>query len=735
MEVFQDICHRERCPYALVGEATEEERLVLGDAHFDNQPIDLPMPLLFGKPPRMLREVRHHPFHKPELELDAIDPGEAVRRVLHLPAVADKTFLVTIGDRSITGMVVRDQMVGPWQVPVADVAVTSADLLGYRGEAMAIGERTPLAVIDAPASGRMAVGEAITNLAAAPVAELGDIKLSANWMAAAGHGADDAALFDTVRAVGLELCPALGIAVPVGKDSLSMQTRWNHEGETRLMTAPLSLVVSAFAPVTDVRRTLTPLLRTDLGDSDLILVDLGKGANRLGGSALAQVYRQVGDRAPDLDDPLMLRHFFSAIQELNRDGLLMAYHDRSDGGLLAAVCEMAFAGHCGVMLDLDDIAAEPLSALFCEELGAVIQVSHQDTDEVMKVLGDYGLGHHSHVIGSPNTSDHIVFRFGGQMVLDRPRIELQKFWSETSYRMQRLRDNPDCAEEAFARIAETTDPGIQVSSAFDLEENPAAPFINAGVRPRLAVLREQGVNGQLEMAAAFDRAGFDCRDVHMTDLMDGRVDLAEFKGLAACGGFSYGDVLGAGEGWAKSALFHPAARAQLEAFFNRSDTFALGVCNGCQMLSNLHELIPGAEHWPHFVRNRSEQFEARLALVEVSSSPSILLPGMEGARLPIVVAHGEGRAEFPGGLSDKVRALVSLRYVENDGQTADRYPANPNGSPEGITGLCSADGRVTIMMPHPERVFRSVQHSWHPDEWGENGPWMRLFWNARAWLE
>ena len=731
------ICERERCPYAVVGEATEDEQLVLTDEHFGDKPIDMPMSLLFGKPPRMVRDVERLGFQQPPLDLPPLSLTEAAHRVLRLPTVANKGFLVTIGDRSITGQVARDQMVGPWQVPVADLAVTISDYSGVSGEAMAMGERSPVALIDPAASGRMAVGEAITNMAAAAIDRISDIRLSANWMAAAGHPGEDAGLFDTVRAVGMELAPALGVAVPVGKDSMSMKTLWaDSDGRPREMTAPLSLIVSAFAPVRDTGRTLTPQLRTDLGDTDLILIDLGGGRNRLGASCLAQVYGQVGDVAPDLDDPQLLVRLFAAVQELNFEGLLLAYHDRSDGGLFVTLCEMAFAGHCGMVVDLDLIGPDNLAALFNEELGAVIQVRHTDTDDVLKMLKDQGLGGCSLVIGTLQESDCILFRRRGSEVFSAPRMELQQIWSETNLHMQALRDNPDCAREEFERITDATDPGLTVALEFDPDDDVAAPYILSGARPRLAVLREQGVNGQLEMAAAFHQAGFECVDVHMSDIISGRTGLEGFRGLAACGGFSYGDVLGAGEGWAKSILFNPRARDQFRAFFEQPDTFALGVCNGCQMLSNLHELIPGADHWPHFVRNRSEQFEARMVMVEVASSPAVLLDGMAGSRLPVVVAHGEGRAEFR---DDKhlssVAPRVVLRYVENDGSIAERYPANPNGSPGGITGLTTTDGRVIVMMPHPERLFRALQHSWRPDHWADDGPWMRLFRNARVWVD
>jgi len=737
LDVFRRICERERCPFAVVGKATAEEHLRLDDSHFGGTPIDMPLSLLFGKPPRMLRDVERLDFHGPDLELTGVTLKEAVHRVLRLPTVANKGFLITIGDRSITGQVARDQMVGPWQVPVADVAVTISDYVGVTGEAMALGERTPLAVIDAAASGRIAVGEAITNIAAAAVDEIADIRLSANWMAAAGHPGEDAGLFETVRAVGLKLCPELGVAIPVGKDSMSMKTLWSDsEGQQREMTAPLSLIVSAFAPVRDVGRTLTPQLRTDLGDTDLILVDLGEGRNRLGASCLAQVYGQVGRVAPDLNRPEMLKRFFTAVQELNKEGLILAYHDRSDGGLFVTLCEMAFAGHCGIAVDIHLVGRDDLAALFSEELGAVLQVRHTDTDDTLKTLADHGLGDDSLVLGTLREDDRLLFQRRNREILAVSRTELQQIWSETNLHMQIVRDNPDCAHEEFARIADADDPGLSATLGFDPQDDVSLPCIMRGVRPRLAVLREQGVNGQLEMAAAFHQAGFECVDVHMSDIVAGRVRLDQFRGLAACGGFSYGDVLGAGEGWAKSILFNERARAQFQAFFARQETFALGVCNGCQMLSNLHQLIPGADHWPHFVRNRSEQFEARLVMVEVTSSPSVLLSGMNGSRLPIVVAHGEGRAEFRDARHlARIEPRVAVRYVENSGAVAERYPANPNGSPGGITGLTTRDGRVTVMMPHPERLFRALQYSWRPDEWTEDGPWMRLFRNARVWVD
>ena len=753
---FEALCQRERCLYAVVGEATAEQRLILEDSYFNNKPIDMDLSVLLGKPPKMTRNVAHLARELPAFEPAGIDLNEAVLRVLRLPAVADKTFLIAIGDRTVGGMTARDQFVGPWQIPVADVAVTLAGFEEYRGEAFAMGERTPLALIDPAASGRMAIGEAITNIAAARIAEIGDIKLSANWMAPAGHPGEDAALYDTVWAVGMELCPELGISIPVGKDSMSMKTVWEEGGQKKEVTAPLSLIISAFAPCVDARRTLTPQLRTDAGDTDLILIDLGQGKNRLGGSALAQVYKQIGNEAPDVVSAAQLKGFFDTVQCLNAEGRILAYHDRSDGGLFATLCEMMFAGHCGASIDIDELCLERIrndaelsgkepvvppggytdrifGVLFSEELGAVLQVKRSDTAAVMEAFFATGLRGELHVIGTLNREDRLVIQRSDKEILGMPRIELQRAWSETTSRMQALRDNPQCAQQEYEHILDAGDPGLHTNLSFDLNDNVAAPFIAKGSRPRMAILREQGVNGQVEMGAAFDRAGFEAVDVHMSDVIEGRVALKDFHGLAACGGFSFGDVLGAGEGWAKSILFNARARDEFEAFFQRDDTFALGVCNGCQMMSNLHAIIPGAENWPHFVRNKSEQFEARFVMVEVTQSPSLFLDGMAGSRMPIVVAHGEGYAEF-GSEQQMNAAQVALRYVNNHGQPTGNYPANPNSSPRGITGLTTPDGRFTIMMPHPERVFRSVQHSWHPAEWREDGPWMRMFRNARKWV-
>ncbi|TRX73193.1 phosphoribosylformylglycinamidine synthase [Pseudomonas mangiferae] len=740
-ERFKAICERERCPFAVVGEAIEERRLTVADTHFGNDAVDMPLEVLLGKAPRMHRSAGREAALGDDFDGTGLDLAESVERVLRHPAVASKSFLITIGDRTITGLVARDQMVGPWQVPVADCAVTATSFDVHTGEAMAMGERTPLALLDAPASGRMAIGETLTNLAAARIEQLGDIKLSANWMAAAGHPGEDARLYDTVHAVGMELCPALGIAIPVGKDSMSMKTRWQEDGADKSVTAPLSLIVTGFAPVSDIRGTLTPQLRLDKGETDLILIDLGRGQNRLGGSILAQVHGKIGRQGPDVDDAEDLKAFFAVIQGLNADGHLLAYHDRSDGGLLTTVLEMAFAGHCGLDLALDPLAddrSELASVLFNEELGAVIQVRQDATPEVLAQFSAAGLDDCVAVIGQPVNGADVAIRFDGEQVFVGQRRLLQRQWSETSYRIQRLRDNAECAEQEFDALLDEDNPGLSVKLAYDVNQDVAAPYIKKGVRPSVAILREQGVNGQVEMAAAFDRAGFAAVDVHMSDVLAGRVDLADFKGLVACGGFSYGDVLGAGEGWAKSILFNARARDAFQAFFERKDSFALGVCNGCQMMSNLHELVPGSEAWPHFVRNRSEQFEARVAMVQVQESPSIFLRGMAGSRLPIAIAHGEGHAEFESEealLEADLSGCVALRFVDNHGKVSERYPANPNGSPRGITGLSSRDGRVTIMMPHPERVFRAVQNSWRPDDWQEDGGWLRMFRNARVWVD
>jgi len=732
---FTAICQRERCPFAVVGEATKEAHLRVDDRHFGNRPVDMPLNVLLGKPPRMQRDVQREAIEGDDFNGNAIELNEALNRVLHHPAVASKGFLITIGDRSITGQVVREQMVGPWQVPVADCAVTTSSFDGYSGEAMAVGERSPLALLNAPASARMAVAEAITNLAAAPIEQISDIKLSANWMAACGHTGEDAKLYDAVKAVGMELCPALGISIPVGKDSLSMQTRWQENGAEKSVISPLSLVISAFAKVSDVRRSLTPQLCLDESETRLILLDLGRAKNRLGGSILAQCFSQLGQETPDLDNPSDLKALFAAIQQLNQQGKLLAYHDRSDGGLLACVLEMAFAGHCGLELQLD--SPNPIAALFNEELGAVVQVRESDCAGVLAQLAVIGLQDCAYVIGRPIAGGQVTVNLQGKTLFSGERRLLQQAWSETSYRMQRLRDHEGCADEEFAALLDEANPGLASLPSFDPLENISAPYIGSA-KPKVAILREQGVNGQLEMAAAFDRAGFTAVDVHMSDMLSGRVTLQAFHGLAACGGFSYGDVLGAGGGWAKSILFNVKAREAFAAFFARSDRFALGVCNGCQMLSHLRDIIPGSAHWPRFVRNRSEQFEARLCMVEVQASPSIFLQGMQGSKLPVAVAHGEGFAEFKGEKALQTAELsgcIALRYVDNYGRVSEQYPANPNGSPNGITGLCNQDGRIMLMMPHPERVFRGVQNTWQSAaDSQEDAPWLRLFRNARVWL-
>ncbi|MDO6465244.1 phosphoribosylformylglycinamidine synthase [Pseudoalteromonas carrageenovora] len=733
---FEAICKRERAQYAVIGEATAEPHLTVADSHFDNNPVDLPLDVLLGKAPKMHRDVTSQQVTGTAIDASAIDVADAAQRLLRLPTIAEKTFLITIGDRSVTGLVARDQMVGPWQVPVANCAVTAATYDTYHGEAMSLGERTPAALLNYGASARLAVAESLTNIACANIGSLENIKLSANWMAAAGHPGEDAGLYEAVKAVGEELCPALGLTIPVGKDSMSMKTTWKNDDDSaeQSVTSPLSLIITAFGRVDDVRKTVTPQLRTDKGETSLILVDLGAGKNRMGASSLAQVYKQLGDVTPDVDSPELLKGFYNAMQALVADSKLLAYHDRSDGGLFTTVTEMAFAGHTGVTVDLAGLTGSDLEALYNEELGAVIQVANSDLDAVNAVFEQYGVAAISHVIGSLNSDDSIVFNRGEQTVLNHTRTELRTIWAETTYQMQARRDNPDCAKQEFDAKFDAKDPGLNVKLNFDLNEDIAAPYIATGAKPQMAILREQGVNSHLEMAAAFNRAGFAAVDVHMSDILEGRLTLEQFKGLVACGGFSYGDVLGAGEGWAKSILFNDMARDQFQNFFHREDTFSLGVCNGCQMLSTLKELIPGTEHWPRFVTNKSERFEARFSLVEIQENPSVFFNGMAGSRMPIAVSHGEGHAEFANDAATKAAlesGTVAVKFVDNYGNPTTQYPANPNGSPEGITGITSTDGRATVMMPHPERVFRAVANSWHPDDWKEDSPWMRMFRNAR----
>jgi phosphoribosylformylglycinamidine synthase len=794
---FRQLCERERCPFAVVGEATEKKQLVLEDAHFGNTPIDLPLDVLLGKPPRMHRTDTTLVRPLSALDLSTLDLTEAVHRVLLHPTVADKTFLISIGDRTLGGLIARDQMVGPWQVPVADCAVTAAAFDVYTGEAMAMGERTPVAVNHAAASARLAVGEALTNLAAAQVGDLGKVNLSANWMAAPALAGDGADLYAAVKAVGMELCPALGITIPVGKDSMSMSTAWADAatGESKRITAPVSLIISAFAPVTDIRLSLTPQLRYDpdftakdaknaksepsssetfanlapfavqnqdsltIGDTILLLIDLGRGKNRLGGSILAQVVSQTGEEPPDVDSPADLKNFWNVIQQLGREQKLLAYHDRSDGGLLATVVEMAFAGHVGVDLEIP-AGHNAFAALFNEELGAVLQVRAEDLDEVSLTLRKNGFKTCTTRLGTLNTHYALRIRRAGQEIFNESLTTLRALWSDVTHRIAALRDNPASADAEHQGRLDQQDPGITPLVTFDFTTKdtkrtkaetvepstarksgsepfvPLVPFVVKN-QPAVAILREQGVNGQLEMAAAFTRAGFRAVDVHMTDLLSGRVSLQDFRGFAACGGFSYGDVLGAGEGWAKSILFHDRARAEFAAFFQRADAFALGVCNGCQMVSNLKSIIPGADLWPRFVQNQSERYEGRFASVKIEASPSVLFTAMAGSVIPIAVAHGEGYAEFKDAAAlhaCNTSGLVAGRFVDNHHRVTEQYPLNPNGSPLGLTALTSTTGRVTIMMPHPERVHRSACMSWAPATWGEDSPWMKLFYNARDWV-
>jgi phosphoribosylformylglycinamidine synthase len=780
LATFAALCERERCPFAVVGEATEEKRLVLQDPHFNNTPIDLPLEVLLGKPPRMHRTDTTLARPLAPLALDGVTLAEAARRVLAHPAVADKTFLISIGDRTVTGLISRDQMVGPWQVPVADCAVTATAFDVYTGEAMSMGERTPVAVNSAAASARLAVGEALTNLAAAQIGDLGKVNLSANWMAAPALPGEGADLYAAVQAVGMELCPALGITIPVGKDSMSMSTVWKDQatGAQKHVTAPMSLIISAFASVTDIRQSLTPQLQSSgsfqlpreqdapaTSDTTLLLIDLGQGKNRLGGSILAQVVNQTGKAPADVDSPAQLKGFWNAIQQLGREEKILAYHDRSDGGLFATAVEMAFAGNTGLTLDLPT-TADAFAALFAEELGAVIQIRTDDLDDVSAILRANGLKTCVSQIGALNPHHAVVIRQGGRELLNESLTALRDIWSDVTRRMAGLRDNPQAAEQEHALRLDRTNPGISPKVTFDflnpiLQEktegtenanaakSPASDSFSVSsvsscktsgsARPPMAILREQGVNGEVEMAAAFTRAGFRSVDVHMTDILSGRVSLRDFRGLVACGGFSYGDVLGAGEGWAKSVLFNPRARDEFSAFFARPDTFALGVCNGCQMMSNLHSIIPGAENWPRFVQNQSERFEARVASLLIEKSPSVLFAGMEGSVLPIAVAHGEGFTEFPSAdaaAAFNTSGLVAARYVDNHHRATEHYPLNPNGSPFGTTAITTRDGRVTLMMPHPERVFRVVQQSYVPPAWRgqEDAPWLRLFRNARTWV-
>ena len=737
---FEQICQRERCLYCVIGDATESQHLKLTDNLLNNEsghPIDIDMGVLFGNPPKMHRKVIKEPIPNQSLDLSSIEITDAVTRLLHLPTIADKTFLITIGDRSVSGMISRDQMVGPWQVPVADVAVTTSSYEGYCGEAMAMGERTPIAILNPAASGRIAVGEVLTNIAAARIKDIKHIKLSANWMAAAGFAGQDAALYETVQAVGMDLCPALGISIPVGKDSMSMRTVWHEDDQQLTVASPVSLIVTGFAPVADVRKTLTPVL-TKSSSNLLLLVDLGEAHNRLGGSCLSQVYNAADSHTPDVNSAQLLKSYFDLIQQLNQDKLILAYHDRSDGGLIVSLLEMAFASRCGLDIDIEDIKGDPKSILFNEELGGVLQIAAEHEDTVRSYLEKFGLSHCSHFIGRAVESDHIEVSHTTETVFQARRTDLHRMWSSTSWQMQSMRDNPECAQQEYDRLLDKTEPGLYSKLTFDVSKDICAPYINSGVKPRVAILREQGVNSHTEMAAAFDRAGFHAIDVHMSDLVDARQSLDSFVGLVACGGFSFGDVLGAGQGWAKSILFNNQLQDQFSNYFEHTGKFSLGVCNGCQMMSAINSLIPGAQHWPQFVRNKSEQYEARQIMVKIESSPSIFFDQMAGSEFPVVVAHGEGQAVFESeqALNQTINdQLICARFIDNHGQVSEIYPFNPNGSTQGITALTSEDGRATILMPHPERVFRSVTNSWRSDQWEEDSPWMRIFRNARCWVD
>lgn len=735
LELFDELCQRERAPYAVIGEATAKQDLVLHDDHFGNDPIDLPLDVLLGKTPKMLRDVTTQKAVGDQFDAADVNLNEAIKRVLHLPTVAEKTFLITIGDRTVTGMVSRDQMVGPWQIPVADCAVTTASLDSYYGEAMSIGERAPVALLDFAASARLAVGEALTNIAANHIGDIKRIKLSANWMAAAGHAGEDAGLYEAVKAIGEELCPQLGLTIPVGKDSMSMKTTWQQDGQQKAMIAPLSLVISAFARVEDVRNTVTPVLKTSA--NRLLFIDLGCGKQSLGATALAQVYRQLGHLAADVRDVQVLANFYQAMQQLVENRQILAYHDRSDGGLIVTLLEMAFAGHCGLDIDISALGKQVIASLFTEELGAVIQVSESELASVKTCFEAFGLTQHIYDLGYALCGNEIVIRHDDQVIYNQTRSTLRTWWAETTWQMQRMRDNPACADSEHHAKQIEQDPGLNVKLTFDPSQDIAAPYIMKGIKPKIAILREQGVNSHVEMAAAFYRAGFDAFDVHMTDLLSGKTTLDNFNALVACGGFSYGDVLGAGEGWAKSILFNERVRQEFVSFFHRQDTLSLGVCNGCQMMSNLKDLIPGADLWPRFVRNLSERFEARFSLVKIEQSTSLLFEGMVGSHMPIAVSHGEGHVEVKD--LTHLQALeasnqIAMRFIDNFGSVTESYPANPNGSPNGITSVTTKDGRSTIMMPHPERVFRTVSNSWHPDNWGEDSPWMRIFRNARKQL-
>jgi phosphoribosylformylglycinamidine synthase len=725
INLFDQICLKERAPYAVLGSATDDRHLLLEDSHFKNKPIDLKMSLLFGSSPKTHKDVESLPNIEKAFNPSNIELEDAIKRLLNLPTIASKNFLITIADRSVTGLIARDQMIGPWQVPVADCAISLSDYEGYQGEAMSIGEKTPLSLINAAAAARMSVGEALTNLLGAYIEDINHINLSANWMCASGHPGEDAKLFEAVKSIGMELCPQLGLTIPVGKDSMSMKSSWSEDNEEKSVTAPLSLIISAFSKTPDARLQMTPLLSNEL-NSELLLIDLGLGKNRMGGSSLAQVFNQIGNEAPDLDNPKLFAKFFSAMNTFNKAGLISAFHDRSDGGALVTLLEMAFASRCG----LDIKVSDPIADLFNEELGCIIQVTNHNKATVLKELAKIGLKDHTKSIAKINGSDEIIIYHNDLKVYADRRDNLQGLWSSTSYQISKIRDNPECAKSENSELSKTSS-GLITSPSFDINAAITAPYINQGVKPKIAILREQGINGHIEMAAAFSKAGFEANDVHMSQILSGEISLSKFKGLAACGGFSYGDVLGAGRGWANSILLNQRAKDEFSEYFLRNDSFTLGVCNGCQMISNLQEIIPGTDNWPSFERNTSEQFEARFTGVKINHSNSILFDGMQGSVMPIAIAHGEGKASFKSKLAEN---NISMQYVDHFGNSSQIYPHNPNGSENAAAAICDESGRITIMMPHPERVFRAVQNSWHPNDWKERSPWMRMFENARAWI-
>jgi phosphoribosylformylglycinamidine synthase len=726
VELFRQICIKERSPFAILGNATDTQHLTLEDSYFKNKPIDLDMSLLFGSTPKTLKDVSSILNNEQEFDSSIIKLDEAIDRLLKLPTVASKNFLITIADRSVTGLVARDQMIGPWQVPVADCAISLSDYSGYQGEAMSIGEKTPLSLINAAAAARMSVGEALTNLLSAYIEDISHINLSANWMCASGFPGEDAKLYEAVKAIGMELCPKLGLTIPVGKDSMSMKSTWNENGDEKSVTAPLSLIISAFSKIPDARIQVTPLLNTKV-DSELFLIDLGLGKNRMGGSCLAQVYNQVGRTSPDLDDPTLFAKFFSLINRLNKEKLISAYHDRSDGGIVTTLLEMAFASHCGIEIR----GSNTINELFNEELGCVIQVPIINKPKILKELESIGLKEFTLPIAKINNTDEILIYQKDKLVFRKKREDLHKDWSSTSFEISKLRDNPKCSESENEELVKISD-GLKVKTTYDINESISAPYLNRGARPKIAILREQGINGHIEMAAAFTKAGFDASDVHMSEILSGKTSLKQFQGLAACGGFSYGDVLGAGRGWANSILLNSKAKDEFSEYFSRTDSFTLGVCNGCQMVSNLKEIIPSSEKWPSFERNVSEQFEARFTSVKIGKTNSIFFNEMEGSIIPIAIAHGEGKTNFN---TEHSKANIAMQYVNYSGNPTQAYPHNPNGSENAIASICDDSGRITIMMPHPERVFRSIQNSWHPDDWQERSPWMRMFENARKWVD